>query len=219
MRGRSAIPLSLHAKRIHFWKARSDRCSSRAVYIPGTFHPKKVGGYASDVGRRVRCRRISCPLSHPTRTLMSDGARARIFPTSKLNSSNRNMMHAKPWRNQTDFRFQLHCAKFHFKPIFSSKTFTRWRKILHVGLTLRVQEASSSASASASAERLKKTQERLERCRNSCHPPPTPSPSTTISHVLFRGAVYLFSPSRQIGPRENQLPWRSVLHSSFHSVL
>lgn len=30
-----------------------------AVYIPGTFRPKKVAGYASDVRWRVRCRYIS----------------------------------------------------------------------------------------------------------------------------------------------------------------
>lgn len=66
----------------------------------------------------------------------------------------------------------------------SCKTVERWRKILHVGLTLR----GATSSSSISIERLRKTQEgkaRLERWWNSCHPPPTPSPPDPLPSPTY----------------------------------
>lgn len=132
-------------------------------------------------------------------------------------------MHAKPWRKQIDFLIEPHCISL--LPVgFRDSNRSRGggkscTLVSRVGRVKHQQQHQqhNRETQKDSGRQKEKAGTVAEQLPSPTHP--LPSGSTTVSHVLFRGAVYLFSPSRQIGPRENRLPWRSVLHSSFHSVL
>lgn len=145
--------------------------------------------------------------------------RVRIFQPAKI--AQNLVMHACKTlekNNRFPFPVALHETSFHRPPVMQNsrevaENPARWSH----AFGREKQQQQHHIQTQKDSGRQGKAGTVAEQLPPSTHP--LPSGSTTVSHVLFRGAVYLFSPSRQIGPRENRLPWRSVLHSPLHSVL
>lgn len=165
------------------------------------------------------------------------GARKKFLVSKKKATREKNklknliflLMHATKTLEKTN-RFPipvaLHKTLFHLQPVVppvmqnrrkAADNPARWSHASGARSSRQQQHQQHHRKTQKDSGKKGKAGTVAEQLPSSTHP--LPSGSTTISHVLSRGAVYLFSPSRQIRPRENRLPWRSVLHSSFHSVL